>query len=127
MKKVNTVSGEGTLIKFTMDTASKITPGIDFIENAYQQSVLKVDAKTIQERRMFKWKFPLQILKKNPKRLQLILKRKESDPDSLISYAKQSLMRAFDGMKELNDFTFSVKVPEGLHPKRFDSVFLWIQ
>ena len=46
----------------------------------------------------------------------------ESDPDLLISYFNQSLMRASNGMKELDGFSFGVKPSEGLQPKGFESI-----
>ena len=47
---------------------------------------------------------------------------KEYDPDLLILYVHQFLMKASDGMKELDGFSFDIKTPEGLQPKGFESV-----
>ena len=44
---------------------------------------------------------------------------KESGPISLTLYLNKSLMRASDGMKELDTFTFGVKLTEGRQPKGF--------
>ena len=49
MEKICTVSKEVTLIKSTVDNASKITFGIDSNEHANQQIGLKGELKTIQD------------------------------------------------------------------------------
>ena len=46
----------------------------------------------------------------------------ENGHDSLILYVNQSSMRALDGMKELDGFSFGIKAPEGLQPKGFEIV-----
>ena len=46
----------------------------------------------------------------------------DRDPDLLISYVDQSWMRESDGMKELDGFSFGIKAPEELQPKKFESV-----
>ena len=46
----------------------------------------------------------------------------ESDPYSMIEYVNQSLMRASNGIKGLNGFTFRVKAPEVLQQEGFESV-----
>ena len=53
--------------------------------------------------------------------LMFPLDLEESDPDSLISYVNQLFMRASDGMKQLDGFSFGVKAPKGLQQKGFKS------
>ena len=45
-----------------------------------------------------------------------------SDHVLLISYVNQSFMTSSDGMKGLDGLSFVIKAPEGLQPKRFESV-----
>ena len=46
----------------------------------------------------------------------------DSDANLLISNVNQSLMKASDGMKELDGFSFGIKAPNGLQPKGFESI-----
>ena len=46
----------------------------------------------------------------------------ESDHDLLISYVNQSLMKALNGLKEWDGFSFGINAPEGLQTKQFENV-----
>ena len=45
----------------------------------------------------------------------------ESDPDSLCSYLSHLLIRALEGVKELDAFMFGLNAPEGWQPEGFES------
>ena len=110
VEKVGKASEEGTLIKSTVDKATKIA---------------KDDAKTIQDEKDIQMEASIAATEKELKDILVNIENeynasesmeeaplkplfifplplKQSDPDSLISYVNQSLMRASYGMKELD-------------------------
>ena len=133
---------KSTLIKSTVDKASKTTPGIDSQEHAHQPSGLKDDANNIRCEKDIQMEVSNAATEKESKEVAVDIEKKydvseekeeaplkaslifsisleDSAPDPLILYANQSLMRV---MKVMDRFSFGVKPNERLHPKGFESV-----